>query len=348
VYDDIVDKDNVSSADMRKKVWEAYSLTLPMIKGLNRSGLPWQRFYGTRWHFDDVYSKIIENNKDAEYFKIFVRAAEWNEINEETGEKEHKILFPEQVTQKILDYKRLTLGPYQYACQFLNNPVPDGQMAMDPSKLREFDGSKKMTTPLNWCICVDPAGALEAAEGDATIISVFSMDHLGNIRIHDVRRKYLEVNEIVNEIIDCHKLYNIRDIGIEKVALSKWLIQLLEKRIKDETLHVNLVPITRDPRQSKKLGPNSRQQRCCGYLKEGHILIEKDLEEKEYVKGEMGQWPSGKNDHFIDTLTDSIEMLKPAMILKNTANQYRMPPRTLAGRSNIQTGYSYRSDGYSE
>jgi phage terminase large subunit-like protein len=217
---------------------------------------------------------------------------------------------------------------------------------MDPTKVRTFD-PEKLPALLNKCITVDPASSTDTAKGDPTLIGAFAMDHKSNVYILDVSRKWLPVDEIVDEIIYMHKLHGIRDIGVERVALSKWLIQLLDKRIKDETLNINLIEITRDPSIRKK-GEGGRQERVAGFLNQGQILIRNEEPEKEIIMRELGEWPSGRFDDFMDTLTDAIEILKPPHILKNTANQYRMPPRTLAGRSNIQTGYSYRSDGYSE
>ena len=347
IYDDIVSQKNSRTPELRDSTYQSYSLTLPMIKQMNTQGIPWQHIYGTPWHFDDVYARLQDQNKDTGYFNVFCRPVEWNEEDEVSGNKQHFILFPEEWTQERIDYCRQELGQFEFSCQYMCTPVVKGQEVMDPTKLREFDFDVFNTSPLNKCITVDPASSTDSAKGDPTVISAFAIDYQSNIYTLDVSRKWLEVNEIVDEIVHMHKLHNIRDIGVERVALSKWLIQLLDKKIKDESLNVNIIEMTRDP-SIKKKGEGGRQERVAGYLNQGQILIRKNEPEKEMILRELGEWPSGRYDDFMDTLTDAIEILKPPMILKNKGNQYRMPPRQLGGRANHQTGYSYRSGGYEE
>ena len=344
-FDDVVTDKNAATPELRDKTYRSYTLCMSMIKQMSETGVPWQHVFGTPWHFDDTYSRIQRLPGFDRTWKLFHRSIEWNEEDEETGEKKHFILFPEEWDQNRIDDRRESMSGFDFACQYMCTPVVKGQEVMDPSKVREYDEEIKIVTPLNKCITVDPASSTNKAKGDPTVISAFAIDHQSNIYVLDVSRKWLEVDEIVDEIVNMHKLHNIRDIGVERVALSKWLIQLLDKKIKDETLNVNIIEITRDPSIRKK-GEGGRQERVAGYLNMGKILIRMEEPEKEIILRELGEWPSGRYDDFMDTLTDAIEILKPPVILKNKGNQYRRPPRTLGGRANHQTGYGYSAGGY--
>lgn len=344
-FDDIVDDKNSATAEWRDKVYTAYTRCQAMMKQMSATGIPWQHVIGTPWHHDDTYARLQRVTGFKDHWRVFHRRVEWNEEDEETGEKKHIFLFPEEWNETRLDSIRNSMNPYDFSCQYYCTPTVEGQRAMESSKIRRFRTEQIDKIPMNMCITVDPASSVNRAKGDPTVIAAYGMDAKSNVYTLGVSRKWLAVDEIVDEIVHFHKLYNIRDIGVERVALSKWLIQLFDKRIKADLLNVNLIEITRDPRISKK-NEGGRQERVAGFLNKGQILVSADEPEEEIIFREFDEWPHGRYDDYMDTLTDAIEILKPPVILKNTGQQYRMPPRTLAGRGNVQTGYSYRSEGY--
>jgi phage terminase large subunit-like protein len=348
VYDDIVDDENSATLELREKVKDHYGLTSPMIIDRSKDGVKWMRMYGTHWHYEDLYKEILYEDRETNYWKKMVRAAEWNEADPESGQKKHFILFPEQWNQKLLDDERKKLGDYRYSCLYLNEPVPAEDRVMKPENLRYYDPNIRIMTPLNKCITVDPAASAETGKGDPTVISAFAMDHQSNIYVLDISKKFLKVNEIVEEILHFHILHNIRDIGIESVSLSKWLLQLLEQRIEEELLNINLIPMKRDAYRSgvsriQKKGEGGRQERVAGFLNQGQILLRKDEPLKEYIIMEISQWPHTRHDHFMDTITDAIEILKPPFLMKNNSDQYRKPILKIGARGNFQTGYNTRA-----
>jgi len=340
IYDDIVCKENARTRELRDKTYQSYSLTLAMIKQMNPLGVPWQHMFGTPWHFDDVYARLLEGDKGIDSWKFFHKSVEWNDEN-----GDHHILFPEEWGQERIDYYRRTLGSFEFNCQYLCTPVSEGDRVMDPSKVRRFKKEAIKDIPMNKCITVDPASSEDRTKGDPTVIGAYGMDSQSNIYTLGVSRKWLAVDQIIEEIIHFHKLYGIREIGVERVALSKWLIQLMEKRIREETLNIHLIEITRDPAIKKK-GEGGRQERVAGFLNQGQVLILDDEPEEDIIMKELGEWPHGRYDDWMDTITDAMEILKPVPIVNKKADQFRNPPRELRGRANHQTGYSYRSGGY--
>ena len=340
MFDDLVDGENSTSVDMMDKVYQCYQESL-IVAGINKFQEPWHMVIGTRWHFYDPYHRMLQNQKNNPNFHILITQAEWYEIHD--GKKVYKSLCPGLYSKEWIDYQRNELKDYLFSCHFLNNPVPEGSRAMDPNKIKEYDPDVKIISPLNYCICVDAASSLEKREGDPTVISAFSMDSSSNIRVMEVRKGWWDLDEIIHQIIDCHKLHNIRTIGVESNAFQRWLEQALEKEKKEKQLNFRIEKMKRS-RYSKKKGEGSRLERIIYFLNEGKIHIKRDEPEKAYIRKELAEYPHGRWDHFMDTLADAIVILKAPGEIRHKAVQYRVPPHLSGRRDGFQTGYNYRAN----
>jgi hypothetical protein len=333
-YDDIVDNLNINTSDLRRKVLQAYSDSLSLIDGKTPLGLPWHHMVGTRWHMDDAWGHLIDERH--EQLHIFLTQAIWKEPDPAGGYRT-RILFPEEFSEEKLDFIRKKQGPAKFSALYLNNPVPSDEAALDPDFIQYYDQSDIDDKRLRTVITVDPASSYESRQGDPTVIAAFSMDTESNLYVREIRRGWWNPDEIVSQILDTYKVFNTKEIGIEAVAFSKWLCFYVDKAKKDSGFYFNVIPIKRDAHQKKHI----RQERIIPFHRNRKIFFRKDEPEMEIVLREMREYPSGRYDDFLDTLTDSIEMLKPPAKRKKRV-EIRRPNHILEG-VNFQTGYNYHS-----
>ena len=339
-FDDIVDRKNTATEDLMAKVHHAYRTSLATAPP-NRNGIPWHNCVGTRWHYYDPWARIMEKEGFTKNFYFLRTAAEWNEEDED-GNTVHKRLCPEIYSQEWLDYYREDLGEYMYSCLFLNEPVPEGAMAMNPDWLRYYSPHAVDKIPRRKVITVDPANSIKNTQGDPTVIGVYDMDPDANIRVLEIRRGWWTIDEIIQQICDAHKLHNVLDIGVEAVNFQEWLCFKLEQYMRENGYHFRLHPIRRRGQgiHKQKKDEGGRQERVIPFLRDGKIWVRQDEPELEALKKELRQYPVGRHDDILDTLTDAIELLRPPDRRTRELLGYRKPPITLRGHGNFQTGYS--------
>lgn len=342
-YDDIVDNKNISTPEMRQKILDEYSSSLALCDGKTVTGLPWHHVVGTRWHMDDAYHHMIEMNKNSDptMFHVLITAAYRKIQDEKTGTWNTELLFPEEFTMEGLDQRRKSCelqGNNLFSCNYLNNPIPSDNRPMDPEYLKLYKNEDLNGTPLHTVITVDPSPSDKVQRGDPTVISVFSMDADSNIYVRQVRRGWWNLNGIIQQIFEAQAQFGANQVGVESVSFSKWLCWSLDQEKMNRRQHFIIEPIKRDPGQKKY----QRLERIIFPLRSGKIHILHDEIEADQIRREMGEYPVGRWDDFLDTLTDAIELLRAPMKKQSSVTGYRMPPQVLHGSNNFQTGYSTR------
>jgi hypothetical protein len=342
-FDDIVDDKNTTSRDLMDKTYSNYANSLVVAKKIRdreNKMVPWHNTVGTRWDYYDPWARIIEDNQQDAACNMLITRAEWND-----DDGKHHILFPEEFDQGYLDGLRQKWDDYLYSCLMINDPVPEGAANMSPEKILWFDPETPVGTPLNKCITVDPASSIEGTYGDPTVIAAYTMDPHSNIRNIETEMGQWPLDEIADRICDMVVRTHINKVGIEINSFQKWLKQTLERKMKEKKLYFTIIEIKRSPHERKK-GKGGRQERCIGFLNESKIHLPKDDPLWDYKKKELRQWPHGRHDHWLDTLTDAIDILIPPAPISQKAPQYRVPPQVSTSRRGFQTGYSTRSSDH--
>lgn len=184
---------------------------------------------GTRWHFDDLYGEILDPKRYRNWRKIVLKA-EWDEMNPETGEIEHHILFPQRFNQKTLRELRENMTEPFYASQYLNDPsrLQGQKFKYDwlafydspPKELRIFQGT-------DLAISKNDAAAFFAC---ATI----GVSPGGDIYLLDYVRERLDFPQQCQMMKAQWRLHKPIMCGIERVgyqgALLQWLANDAEAR----------------------------------------------------------------------------------------------------------------------
>jgi hypothetical protein len=120
---------------------------------------------------------------------------------------------------------------------------------------------------------------------------------------------------------------------VESVQSQRWLNHFLENAKKEQNLYFRVREIKRDNKTKK----TERQRLVVPFFRQKRIRFNKNLEHLDIIARELREWPVGRNDDFMDTLTDGIEMLKPPTVI---VNEVRVPPPAFVRRrrNGWQTG----------
>jgi hypothetical protein len=332
-YDDIVDDKNIATPELREKNWMAYNTSLSLIDGTDPAGLPWHHWIGTRWHMDDTWSKLIDLQRKSKPFKMRIWPAYWKETTPAGATTRY--LFPERFTPDKLEYLRANQTDARFSCLYLNNPVPDETAVLSPEYFQFYEPEDIKGKTLNTYMAIDPAPSLDQRKGDPTVITVGSMDEDQNIYIREVIRCWETPDVVTAKIVDLAEVYGIRQVAIESVCFSSWLCFWVDKEKTERHVHFTVIPMKRDSKMSKA----KRQERIIPYHRNSKIHYRVDEPEMEIITREHREYGYGRYDDFLDTLTDLIEIAKPAFKRKR-APKFRHPPQKQQGRNPFQTGFS--------
>jgi len=309
IFDDIVSDQNVTTKAQMDKTVDCYKKALSLLKPGGDIVI-----VGTRWHFGDLYGRLLAENEESGLFETFIEKAQ-------EGEK----LFFDNIGENSLTKERLALlkkqqGSYVYSCLYQNSPVDDETAVF---KTGDFSFFNARGEDLYITATIDPAGEGE----DLTAISVVGTDHLMNMYLLDLVNEKLTPSEMINKIILLHHKYKFKQFGIETNFFRGMLKLELERRIMAE--HRNnpsAFPLfgTVEFKPSSRKGENkhSRIRGLQPYHERGAIKF--PGEKVELLTGayselayQMIQFPNAAHDDILDSLAYHLPLIRRGGVAKN-------------------------------
>lgn len=195
VYDDVVTRESVTTAEMIAKVTEAWELS----RNLGAEGGV-TRHAGTRYHFNDTYKEILRRG---------FKARTYPATKDGTAEGE-----PVLMSAETLANKRKEQGPYTFACQMLQDPVADRVQGFKREWLRyykgEVDGNKYML--------VDAASDKKKGS-DYTAIWVVCLCTDGHYYAVDMVRDRLNLTQRADRVMQLHRKHRPLEVRYERYGL---------------------------------------------------------------------------------------------------------------------------------
>ena len=221
IFDDVVSDKNITTKDQMDKVADCYKKALSLLKP---GGIV--LILGTRWHFGDLYGRIIALNSIRQNFSIFIKEAEKDKVY---GDYPFKSIG---LTKEFLAGQKLEQTSAIYSCIYQNNPVND-ETAVFKSTGFSFYGSIK-PDDLYITLTCDPAGEGE----DFTAITVVGTDNNMDMHILDLVNAHLQPSEIVDKIINFQYKYNFAVAGME-INFFRGMLEMELKKRRDEEHRLN-------------------------------------------------------------------------------------------------------------
>jgi predicted phage terminase large subunit-like protein len=300
IADDLVARENVMTPEQREKVYLYY-------KDLNDLLEPdgTMVVIGTRWHQDDLYDKLIEENKTAEEH---AGKGPWDMFIRTAYREDGSVTFPEKFSLEYLDQLRAAKGPYEFSAQYLNNPIDESAADFKKAWIKKYEPGTPH--PASLYLTVDPALSLSRdADPSAGIVA----GQFGNriIRVVDYFHKRLMPNELVDAIFQIVEKWHLRRIGIESFAFQKTLkydIQA-EQRRRNHFFSIDELGSRRGGKEPL-LTKEARIRRLQPYFEQGLVEIRSDMKELEL---ELLSFPRGRHDDLIDALSYQLDYLIPSV-----------------------------------
>lgn len=219
VYDDVVTRESVSTPEQVKKTTEAWELSDNLgARSANGKMRAWH--FGTRYHFRDTYSAILERSA----LKLRLYAATDN------GRPDGNPVF---LTPEAWADKKLAQGPSTIACQMLQNPAA-GNEAMFKKDWLSFIEIRPAT--LNVYIMVDPANSKKKGS-DNTAMAVIGIDSGGNKYLLDGYCHKMSLSERWTALYGLRKVWlaqpgvQMVKVGVEKYGMQADLDYFEEKML---------------------------------------------------------------------------------------------------------------------
>lgn len=221
VYDDIVTRESVTSAEMIKKTTEAWELSLNLG---THDGI--KRYVGTRYHFNDTWGVIISRGSAKE--------RRYPATKDGKPDGTPVFLTPEQLAEKRRD-----MGSFTFACQMLLDPKGDEVQGFDRSNIKFWGGKK--TDNLNVYIFCDPANE-KRKESDYTSFFVVGVGADKNNYVITIVRDRLNLTERTKMLFTLHRQYKPKDVYYEHYGMQAD-IQHIEYVQEDVNYRFKITPI---------------------------------------------------------------------------------------------------------
>lgn len=272
IADDLVSRENAKTPEQREMVKEHFRL---LFSVLEPGGL--MIVIGTRWHYDDLYGMILEEFKD---FPTRIKDAE----KDGPG---GGLYFKERLTAEFLkDQRDVKLGRETYACQYKNDPAPEGK----DSKFQKawFKPFKDLPSTRYGFIAVDPGGEKKGSD-EWAIITAYC-DPVNDLYFHKLFKGNWRTDTAWSILFGLARQMgrDLMAVGLETTGGQKYLLEGLQDQMRKRDHFFNVVPLAHasDSKDYRILRLQPRYQ--CGSI--WHSPDMGPLEDQ------LRRWPKGKDD----------------------------------------------------
>lgn len=298
IFDDPVNEDNVTTVEFRDKMWKWYRNSLQLRDNPLTSRI---RLIGTRWHYDDLYARILEREqkrrkkfleegkRPVPVYLYYKRRAIENGVP----------IWPERFTLEELNRLRTEeLGSYIYGCQYDNEPAPEEDAYFKRKHIRIISDLEIPDDVISFA-AVDLADE-ETTKGDFTVISVASFDPGGKMYMREViRERGQSLLSTVDKINNLVYKWKLQRVGVETTGFQKAIYRVYQQMAIDKGWNIPWVEIERGGTKwfKRVLGLTPRVER-------GDFYIESGIPNEEVIIDELTTFPVGAHDDVLDTIVD--------------------------------------------
>lgn len=289
ILDDLQAYRGSYSRSQLERCWDLYRLCHSLLEPGGEMSI-----VSTRWHYDDIYSRILREDEEAREFEVLIRPAE-----DENGVP----TFPERFDREELDRIKARLGPYLYSCQYLLNPLPDENRIFRGEWVQYIDDRSVSKAGMVAVGGVD----LAYETGDKHCYSVVMtalVDSSWNVYVVDVRRFRATVGDVIEEMYRQNEMWGVTMWGIGRED-RRGLAHSLDREAysRGVVLNVNWIDI---PKSSKS---EQARRTLQPMFQAGKIFLPRGA---KWLLNELLDFPLGQTDDGIDALERLVRASVPA------------------------------------
>lgn len=356
IYDDPIGEKAAESVAEMDKVWSWFEVAPGLLQD---PGTGEELIFGTRWKHGtaDMYGKIkhqlpyeVQESGRKVGFVFFERSI----VEDNTP------TFPDKYPWDVIKELERRLGPYRFACNFMNDPTyPEGadfppswiksfRIAEDKKTLIFSDNTPsvhigKLLRMMFWDIS---AGGKSATAENAQVVA--GMDSLKRICVLASWGKNTTIGQAMEKLHITNDKLRSYHVHYESVGAQKVVEDLLRERnigalgvkgpmcrtCKDSHYRINLIPI-------KPPGGKSKEERirmfCQEAFEQGRVYLHESMFK---LKGQITAFPHGDLVDEFDALAYLCNLLRPPISdeelldLEALEEKAKTPPpaRVIAGR----------------
>ena len=288
IADDIVTQNNITTKEQMEKVIDFYKLALSLLDIGGKLII-----VGTRWHFNDLYNHILEEEKHRFNFLI-----------QSSYNPDGSLWFPNWLTENYLDNMKKSQGSYKFSCLYKNSPIDDESATFRKDNLKYYTQSGKrlipegtgkgyLTSECNIYLTIDPAIS-QTKQADFTGMVVVAVDPDSRKFVLWAKKYKFQPKELIDEIFRLWEIFSPQEIGIEVAVFQKLLKFFLFEEMKRRRKYLPIIELKSEAK-SKEMRISSLQP----FFEMGEIYLKREFYDLE---DEILRFPVGKHDDILDAL----------------------------------------------
>ena len=226
IFDDIVTDRNITTIDQMDKVENCYRDALSLLMPGGELVM-----LGTRWHFGELYGRILAQDGQTHRWQTFIRDAEVSP----TGEP-----FPYTaigLTAEFLRLQKASQGTKKYSCLYRMSPQDDETATFKVKDFRFYqpaptDAFKQWLASLYITCVLDPIPPPTSDHGDDAAITVVGTDADHAVFLLDAVSDRMTPDLQIEEVLALHARWRFRKFGLETNAFQKMLKSTLDLQLR--------------------------------------------------------------------------------------------------------------------
>lgn len=282
VCDDLEEDEQVESEDRREKFRKWFNKAL--LPCLSKSGQI--IVVGTILHLDALLMRLMSNEEWNS--KLYRAHKGFDDFRER--------LWPEQWTEEKLKKIRKSFvadgNAEGYSQEYLNDPISHSEAFFKKEDIKDLEEEQKKLPTSNYA-GVDLAISDEDRSA-FTVIVVGGMDEFRRLIIKQVVRFRGDANEIITQMLEVQRLYDIELWKVEQGQISKTLMGPLYEAMEESQTYLNIVPGV--PTKDKR----SRARAIQARMRAGGVYADKREEWYPAFEQELIQFPKGPYKDQVD------------------------------------------------
>lgn len=296
IGDDLVNRQNCKTKDLRQNVKEYFHSFIPML-------LPEGRILviGTFWSHDDLYSYLLDKeNPYHVHVDSFIQGCGYPgepvfpRVNGKTG-----------FTLEDLEARKGGMDEYSWSCQYLLDPTPRKLQYFHRADIRPFDlspdGRVPTSEPVSYFTAIDPNRSLKTMN-DPGVVLTCGLDADGHYWIVDITKGHPSGPELVDWIRGHVIRWSPVRVICEAVGFQLQLAEWCKQDMVKNGVYYNIHAAERGVTQ--KIERITRMQIM---VREGRLHVRRGLES---IVDELEFYPKWKHDDQADALADIFEFGK--------------------------------------
>jgi len=302
--DDPHSDQNTSSQDQIDKVIRWYKLLLSLVDPGGYVDIT-----GTIWHYSDLYSYIINKERERvtagrkKRFSIFQKDSFEGTNDDLLNDRVpvNKLLWPERLSADFLKDQLIEQGPYIFSCQYRLQPVDDETAIFRRSWITTCTPDE-VPKNINMYSTIDPM----RDEDGTDYLSIITCGVGENWRFYilDVVREKADEHDTVDAMFNVYQQYKPIKMGFESVAWQKSYYKYVTMLQMMRGIRMPVTQLKTDNKTTKRL----RIKSMVPYWKAGLFTIVCD-NGLDNLKGNMAilvdeltRYPKVRNDDCVDAL----------------------------------------------